>query len=260
MHIVTLLFVIYSFLIYLYLIIESGHVCYSTTWTVVQTKCIDVCSRYYKIKCKLGKLCSECVIERRQKLYAKIYYKLENSDVRELVLWTVGTNWRGNDKYRILQRCWTNFRRRLYHHMEGFKPVFRVTEEGYKGGYLHIHFLNNGGFMEYFEVRRHWSEVTGIREPNVEFSSQVGENSKAINYLMKYLEKGQEISSKNKERVDILRNTVKYSWLGEWYKIKFEKFDAPLCKHEFTYSFYTTIKEWDGLRIGKLNTYLINNE
>ena len=228
------------------IIIRSVKVCFGTKWTVVQAKCENSCSRYYQLKCKLAELCTECVNERRQKLYAKIRYKFENSNSNSLVLWTLGTNWRGNDNYKLLQRCWSKFRKSMYH-VNGFKPVFRVTEQGSKGGYLHIHFLNTD-FLRHSIALRQWSRITKIRDPNVNFSDKEGSVDKAINYLMKYMSKGSKTTVKNRESVDILRKTIKYSWLGEWYKIKFEKLDAPLCKDGYTYSYYNSVNEWDGLR------------
>lgn len=230
--------------------------CFKTDWIVLQTKCGNLCSKYIQIKCKLAELCDECVLERRQKIYAKIYYKFENSDVRKLILWTLGTNWRGNDGYTRLNVAWTKFRKRMYHE-RGFQPVFRVTETGSKGGFLHIHFLNTG-FLKHSRVLFHWRKTTSLLGANVNYSSRKSDPIKAINYLMKYMTKHPKKPSLNYEKVDILAKTVKYSWLGEWYKIKFEKLDKFQCKHDYDWSFYNLIERWDGKRSKKMNSYFIN--
>jgi len=236
---------------------KSVKVCLKTDWTVLQSKCENLCSKFFQVKCKLSELCKECVLDRRKKIYAKIYFKYNVHKPEKLVLWTLGTNWKGNSSYKDLQKAWTNFRKSMYH-VDGFSPVFRVTEQGSKSGHLHIHFLNTG-FLSHARALYTWRRVSNNSGANVNYSSKESDPTKAINYLMKYMTKHPKFPSINSNSVEILRHSVKYSWLGEWYKIKFDKYEPPLCKHGKSYSFYNMIYQWDGLFNEKIQDYFNNN-
>jgi len=209
---------------------KSARVCSSREWIVLKGKCRKNCLKFVQRKCKLNDLCKTCRIDRRDAIYAKLFFKMDKSTVgNDLRLWTLGTNWRyggtGSYNYKRIQYCWRVLRA-LYRTNIEWAPVFRVTETGSSGGYLHIHFLQHG-FLHHGDLLREWSRITEIKNPNVRFSSKKGDSKKAINYLVKYMTKG----SFNKNKSFQSMNFVKYSWLGEWYKIKFDEFDPEQCHH-----------------------------
>lgn len=92
----------------------------------------------------------------------------------EVILWTLGTNWDYTpENYKELRRLWNLFNMRIHEAIPGFTNYFRVFEMGSKGGKLHIHFVSDTKFdyklfnQEFF--RKHWSDLTGIDNPNVHF-------------------------------------------------------------------------------------------
>ncbi len=183
------------------------------------------CYKYVQIKCRLDRLCFECQIERRKRLYGKIAEKLDKSGIgNNIRLWTFGTNYRDNRENRArLQGHWVKFRAIMskYNYKRG---LFRVTEAGSKGGFLHIHMLYSGYILHNFALR-HWRRITGISS-NVNLSSYRGNSKKAINYTLKYMTKGSKADLLDRNRV-----VIKYSWMGLWYKIKFDKYEALGCRH-----------------------------
>jgi hypothetical protein len=67
-----------------------------------------------------------------------------------------------------------------------WKPIFRVLEKG-KSGYLHIHVIVLK-YLQHDYVRKLWSDITGIKNPNVNYQVRNSEKiGKAVSYLTKYL-------------------------------------------------------------------------
>jgi len=58
--------------------------------------------------------------------------------------------------------------------------------------------------------------------------------------------KGSKQANPNKKITFHSMNHVKYSWLGEWYKIKFDKMKSIGCKHEESWAISHSIEDWDG--------------
>ncbi len=250
------------------------------------------CYKYVQIKCRLDRLCIECQTERRKRLYGKIAEKLEKSGIGNNVrLWTFGTSLRDSRENRIQLQSWCTKFRLLMHKYNYRRALFRVTEAGSKRGLLHIHLLYSGYILHNW-AKTHWRRLTG-ESSNVNLSSHRGNAKKAINYVLKYMTKG---SSTNKldvtdvtklrkykrmaifrispERgkkmgfnvdffdrefkVDYNRVNIRYSWLGLWYKIPFDVFEAVGCVHGEPWKWYCIIVGMSKYRPGSLNIIQLN--
>ncbi len=109
-----------------------------------------------------------------------------------------------------------------------WKPIFRVVEKGALGGRLHIHFINSG-YLEHDVVLEAWRSAVG-ETANVNFSYiPSSSTSKVLGYMLKYL----------------LKDDVKYSWLGTFYKAGEGKREAYVCEHGNRWTFVDIPREWE---------------
>ncbi len=116
--------------------------------------------------------------------------------VKEIYLWTLGTNWKWSTKnVERLRRSWRLFRTRVSTYQKRgdwdgeWKPLLYVVEVG-KSGYLHIHVAVHGR-LDQSIGRSAWSSIVEIDEPNFGYSPPNGRDPlKGMVYLAKYLSKG----------------------------------------------------------------------
>lgn len=178
----------------------------------------------YPVRCRK---CSNCKVWRLLRVVWICRSKFELLDPKpvRVFLWTFGTNLEHTglnlDK---LKKFWRLFSQRLamrrIRDQITYDPFFYVLELGSSGKRLHVHAIV-GDHVEHGLLRDLWSDVTGIENPNVNFSCpkicrscggqsgymaklclQCGksilregsfyfyEPSTAFNYLLKYLSKG----------------------------------------------------------------------
>lgn len=125
---------------------------------------------------------------------AKIMSKVNEMGIKQVYLWTFGTNFQEVSK---LNDAWRKFTRRMstYAKRESwdYTPILRSYEIGSKGKRAHVHAVFTGYFPHAY-AREQWSKVTGISKPNVNFVAD--KNPKyflplnAVHYCVKYAVKG----------------------------------------------------------------------
>lgn len=142
--------------------------------------------------------CVPCFHHKKRMWVAKLIDRFDQncSNVKQVYLWTLGTNWGwSDDNMGRLKRAWVLFRKRVNINQKRrvwrgrWKPLVYVIEEG-KAGFLHIHVVVHGR-LDQSVGRALWSELTGIEEPNFGYSPPKRRSPIAgMIYLAKYLSKG----------------------------------------------------------------------
>jgi hypothetical protein len=159
---------------------SSGHLNIS----VIRCRTCDNCQKH-----KIATYRAQ-IIDRLNQLPKSQYNKLR------VHLWTFGTNLIANEtNYTKLKRYWTLFMKRV-RKKYSLDIFLRVFEAGSQGGKLHVHVIIPN-YLPFKPIRKIWSEVTGISNPNVNYSSpraKKGFNRPpkakyAFLYAMKYMSK-----------------------------------------------------------------------
>lgn len=208
--------------------------CARAQWIVLS--CRYGCWKYIIEKCPVSRMCDNCSIRRRNVILARLYSRYDETkeSIPSIVLWTIGTNLKDSEKsLKILSEFWKYFRARMNKNAK-WSPLFRVVEAGTRGGYLHIHFLNNG-YLSHKFVMKAWREVTRTRA-NVNYSEKGMSPKHAIRYAAKYLTK----------------DLSKYTFLGIWYGRDKNKFEAGECEHGVTLKYWNIMDDSSGL-MGQTN-------
>ncbi len=191
--------------------------------------------------------CGNCVKQYRRVLYAKFFFKLKeykllnSGNSPKFYFWTLGTSFLDTDvSIKQLRVYWKLFRHRMKNFTKNnsawycvsddekkiksvnfvWKGLFYVIEKGSVGGRLHFHILVNG-YSAHNVVVYHWRDIIGEKS-NVNFTKKKDymTNERALNYMLKY----------------ITKDAGRYYWLGDFWKIKFEKYDKEVRSCEFCVS------------------------
>lgn len=162
--------------------------------------------------------CLECENYRKWKITSLLDHKLtkfisrKGRSAKYIQLWTFGTDLDDSMENRVvISILWHHFRRCYSKWLKSLGKstnfLFYVIEAGSTGGKLHIHTVGYG-FSPHEKLRTMWKLVSGIAEPNVNYSRSRdrGSTSKVAKYLSKYLSK--ESGRRN------------YYFLGDLLKIK----------------------------------------
>lgn len=191
----------------------------------------------YSCSPKSQNQCKYCLKKRSGEIMYKLFRKMVAAGYGEVTekhgfvftqgksvsMWTLGTNIKYlyasdaygepfDNTYRIMS-FWQKFntRMKVYSKRSGsfrWNPLFYVIEAGSEGNYLHIHLLVDC-FLPHDYIRKQWSSVTGIPNPNVNFLTPLIN----LGYVAKYTSKG----------------ALTYRFLKQLYKMKLSKKDTS-CK------------------------------
>lgn len=157
--------------------------------------------------------CENCISLRKMDLVNRFKeFQTRSKEDKSVEMWTFGTNWKYNDPgaYEYLKKCWVLFMKRVRNTVKyanskyKFIPLFRAYEYG-KSGYLHVHVitLREGHrlkiqykYEQYNGVhkllRKIWSDVTEINNPNVNYTYRPSwDPLSAFKYSSKYLNKSE---------------------------------------------------------------------
>lgn len=155
--------------------------------------------------------CTNCLNLRKIDLVNRFKELSAKQEITSVELWTFGTNWNfkiDRRNYLKIKSAWDKFMKRLrntlkyYESKFEFIPLFRAYEYG-KAGYLHVHLITIRQAHrikityknEYYSgihalARKIWSDVTDIKDPNVNYSYRPSfDPMSAFKYATKYVSK-----------------------------------------------------------------------
>jgi DNA-directed RNA polymerase subunit N (RpoN/RPB10) len=164
---------------------------------------------YMKNYCSSGHLniipirchsCENCEKHKIRVYRAQVATRFRNANFSKnfkVHLWTLGTDLLyTEDNYLKLKTWFTLWRKRIRKKIPEFPILIRVYEAGSNGNRLHVHFITSA-FLDHKYARQVWSDVTGIKNPNVNYSSPKRRPGfrrdpppiSAFMYMLKYMTK-----------------------------------------------------------------------